>query len=92
MNTDFIPGKDPRKKIEWGVDEDGSTFIRVQKSSEFVGATRRVARTEFEGKGDKALFLTLGTLGTRNFRHFLTCVYPRSSVSHLILNEVPNEP
>jgi len=37
-----------------------SAFIRVQKSSEFVGATRRVAPTGFGVKGDKALFLTLG--------------------------------
>jgi len=56
-----------------------SVFIRVQKSSEFVGATRRVARTEFGVKGDKALFLTLGT---RNFRHFLICVHLRKSASH----------
>ena len=58
-----------------------SAFIRAQKGSEFVGATRRVVRTEFEVKGDKALFLTLGTLGTRNFRHFLIRVYLCLSVS-----------
>jgi hypothetical protein len=42
-----------------------SVFIRVQKSSEFVGATQgsaelaevRVARAEFGVKGDKALVL-----------------------------------
>ena len=41
-----------------------SVFIRGHprpKSSEFVGATCRVARTEFGVKGDKALFLILGT-------------------------------
>jgi len=43
-----------------------SVLIRVHpRPKKFgVGATRRVARTESGVKGDKALFLTLGTLGT----------------------------
>jgi len=38
-----------------------------------MGALPR-ARKEFGVKSDKALFLTLGTLGTPNSRHFLFCV------------------
>jgi len=34
--------------------------IQIRKSSEFVGATRRVARTEFGVKNDQARFLILG--------------------------------
>jgi len=42
-----------------------SAFIRVQKKF-------GVLSSEFGVKGDKALFLTLGTLGTlAHFRHFL---------------------
>jgi hypothetical protein len=49
-----------------------SAFIRVPLSSEFVGATRRVARTQFGVKVDKALFLTLGT-----FLSVFICIHPR---------------
>jgi hypothetical protein len=72
---------------------------RPKNSSEFVGATRRVARTEFGVKVDKALFFTLGTLGTLlpvficvplgfcfAFRlgAFFIRVYPCSSVSNIV--------
>jgi len=76
-------------------------FIGVQKSSEFVGATRRVARAEFGVKGDKALFLTLGTfLSVFIWVHLCPdkeifgCGFAAlgSSVSCINLGEVPNEP
>jgi hypothetical protein len=59
-------------------------FIRVhprpKKFGGFRGALLR-ARAEFGVKGDKALFLTLGT---RTVRHFLFRVHLCLSVSHWV--------
>ena len=54
-------------------------FIRVhprpKKFGDRGGFETRPYPLKFGVNSDKALFLTLGTLGTRNFRHFLIRVH-----------------
>ena len=56
-------------------------LIRVDPRS---SVSKKVRSFEFGVKADKLLLLTLSTLGTRNFRHFLICVHLHLSVSHWV--------